>query len=74
MSGIWSKSLFEVLQGTLNVTIGHRPNILDLYKPLQLLTTNDDPNQALPKSIYKSEIYSLCKGTSASMVGSSWQA
>ena len=31
VSSVWSRSLFEVLQGTLNVTFGYRPNILDLY-------------------------------------------
>lgn len=55
VSCVWSKSLFEVLQGTLNVAIGHRPNILELHEPRQLLTTNDDPSQSLLWSIYESE-------------------
>ena len=41
--------------GTLNVTFGHRPNVLDLYKPRQLLTSDDDPNQSLLKAIYESD-------------------
>lgn len=45
VSCVWSICLFEVLRGTLNVAVGHRPNIM---RPTEaLLITNDDPNQSL---------------------------
>lgn len=77
MSRVWSKSLFEVLQGTLNVSIGHRPNILDLYLKKAIINNwrwwTITPVGNLWIAISQtSEVYSLCKETSASMVGSGW--
>lgn len=84
---LWSCCVMRLIQKfvwsftrTLNVTLGHRPNILDLYKPRQILTGIDNLKN-IPSEVYfririsqTSKIYSLCERTLASMVGSSFHA
>lgn len=51
ISCFWSKCLFKVFHGTLN--------ILKLYTPKQLLRTTDDPNQSHLQSINELAIHRI---------------